>query len=338
MEKFCSYPFTKVHFSVSGKVYVCCAPWLGIPIGNVFTQPFAEIWNSAEAVKIRESILDGSFRYCHADKCPRIINGHVKKEGHNRDYRNIIEGKTTTLDGGPRLISLNYDNSCNLYCASCRDRVMVIDKKKQAELIRFQDSFIRSDLFKNARRITVSGSGEIFASAVYMDLFNKIEKSMNRDLKITFRTNGLLLTPANWERVKNIHNAVDWISISIDAASEKTYRLLRRGGDFKKLLANLEFLKELKKKNPFKVKLNFVVQKVNYKEMPDFIMLAKKYDCDMVAFAKILNTGTFNTREYIRAAVHEPANRAHKKFKKLLNQPIFKDPIVLLRNLANLVD
>ncbi|MCK5057422.1 MAG: radical SAM protein [Candidatus Aminicenantes bacterium] len=338
MERFCSYPFTKAHFSVSGKVYVCCAPWLGIPIGNIFSQPFDEIWNSAEAVKIRGSILDGSFRYCRADRCPRMITGLVEKEVHNREYRDIIKEKTTVLDWGPRLISLNYDNSCNLYCASCRDRVMVINKKKQEELIRFQDSFIHSDSFKNARRITVSGSGETFASAVYMDLFNKIEKPMNPDLKITFRTNGLLLTPGNWDRVKNIHYAVDLISISIDAASEKTYRLLRRGGDFKKLLANLEFLKELKKKKPIRVKLNFVVQKANYREMPVFIRLAKKYDCDVVAFAKILNLGTFNSRQYIRAAVHEPANRAHKKFKKLLKQPIFKDPIVKLRNLSNLVD
>ena len=88
----------------------------------------------------------------------------------------------------------------------------------------------------------------------------------------------------------------------------------------------------------FRLKINFVVQKDNYREMPAFIMLGKKYDCDIVAFARILNRGTFKDREYIRLAVHEPGNRAHKKFKKLLDQPIFNDPIVKLRNLSNLVE
>lgn len=338
MERFCSHPFNKVHFPVSGKVYVCCAPWLGIPIGNIFAEPFTDIWNSPAAIKIRESILDGSFRYCKEDKCPRMMTGLVKEEVHNEAYRDIIEKKTTTLAKGPQLISLNYDNSCNLYCASCRDKVMVIGKKRQEELIRFQDSFIESDLFKNAKRLTVSGSGETFASAVYMDLFNKIERDMNPGLKITLRTNGLLLTAKNWQRIKNIHYAVDLISISIDAAANKTYRLLRRGGDFKKLLRNLEFLKELKKENNFRIKFNFVVQKANYKEMPAFVKLAKKYDCNVVAFAKIFNLGTFNSADYIRAAVHEPGNPEYKKFKKLVNKPLFKDPIVKLRNLSNLVD
>lgn len=338
MKRFCPHPFNKAHLTVSGKVYVCCVEWLDIPIGNIFKEPFEDIWNSQTAKNIRESILDGSFKFCQTSKCPGIVSGLIEKEVNNTKFLDIIREKKTFLDKGPQLLSLNYDPSCNLRCESCRDKVRVLDKKRQKELIRFQDSLIKSGLFKNAKRLTVTGAGDPFASRVFMDLFTKIQKSENPGVKITLRTNGLLLTPKNWKRIKNAHYAIDDISISIDAASEKTYHLLRRGGDFNKLLKNLEFLKELKKKNNLTVKLKFVVQKLNYREMPEFVKLAKKFNCDRVAFSKIFNLGTYNSKNYNEAAVHEPVNPEFLEFKKILMDPMMKNPIVRLRNLSNLQD
>jgi len=337
MKGFCSHPFNKVHLSVSGKAFICCSAWLGLPIGNFFNEPFKDVWNSKTAFKIRKSILDGSFRFCSRNKCPRIVSGLIEKEVNNEEYLDIIKEKKVFLDRGPRLISLNYDNSCNLYCESCRNKVMVIDKKREEELIQFQDSLIKSDLFKNAKRLTISGAGEVFSSRVYMDLFTKLQNKKNPGLKITLRTNGLLLTPKNWERIKNVHYAIDLISISIDAATEKTYRLLRRGGNFNKLLENLKFLKELKRKN-FRVKLNFVVQKLNYREMLEFVKLAKKFNCDLIAFTKNFNLGNVTSEGYNEAAVHEPRHPEFLEFKKILMNPLLKDPIVKLKNLSNLLD
>jgi MoaA/NifB/PqqE/SkfB family radical SAM enzyme len=258
---------------------------------------------------------------------------------NNETFLDIIKEKKVTLDTGPRLLSLNYDTSCNLYCESCRDKVKVLDKKRQEELIRFQDALIKTDFFKKVKRLTVSGVGEVFASRVLMDLLtDKITKSRFPGLKIMLRTNGILLTPGNWERIKNVHYAIDTISISIDAAAENTYRLLRRGGDFNRLLKNLGFLKELKKKNNIKVILNFVVQKQNYREMPGFVRLAKTFDCDRVAFTKIFNLGTFNSNNYHDAAIHDPRHPEFPEFKKILAGPLLKDPMVNLKNLANLME
>lgn len=338
MKRFCSKPFNRMHISVSGEVFFCCSAWLNLPIGNIFKNQFEHIWNSRIAKKIRKSILNGSFKFCNKDICPHMVSGAITQEVKNKEFLDIIREKRITLNKGPRLISLNYDYSCNLYCESCRDSVKMIDKDRQEELIQFQNSFLKSDLFKNAKRITVSGTGEVFASKVYLDLFNKIKSSEHPDLKIILRTNGLLLTPENWERLNNIHYAIDLISISIDAATEKTYRKLRRGGNFNKLLDNLGFLKELKKKYNFEIKLNFVVQKSNYLEMPEFVTLAKKYDCDRIAFSKILNLGTYISEEYKNSAVHRPDNPEFSQLKTIINSSILKDPIVNLRNLSNLIE
>ena len=72
---FCSKPFK--WFEVSrgqreGDVFACCPSWLDTPMGNLDDSSVAEVWNSTAAVAIRESILDGSFRFCSRERCPSL--------------------------------------------------------------------------------------------------------------------------------------------------------------------------------------------------------------------------------------------------------------------------
>lgn len=336
--RFCPFPFSRAHISVSGDVFVCCSAWIGkTSIGNVFYNDFQDIWNSNMAQAIRESILDGSFKFCKQEICPRIVSGKNKKIPAPQ-YDKIIKNAQLVLEHGPEQLSLNYDYTCNLQCKSCRNEKRVLDTEHQKELIRFQNAFLRSPFFKHVKRLTITGAGETLSSKVYMDLFKKIQKVDNPQLKITLRTNGLLLTPQNWERIRNVHYAIDMISISIDAATEKTYQTIRQGGNFKKLLQNLEFVKELKKQHGIRIKFNFVVQKSNYREMPEFVTLAKRFASDIVAFSKILNLGTYSSEEYHEIAIHHPDHPDFTNLKRIINQPIFKDTIVHLRNLSHLLE
>ena len=209
-----------------------------------------------------------------------------------------------------------------------------MEPERQAQLIKFQDSLLTSDLIRNARRLTVTGAGEPFASKVYMDLFSKINRKELPNIKITLRTNGLLLTPSTWTKIKNMHYAVDMISISVDAATKETYRSIRRGGNFDRLLKNLYFIRGLKKNHPIKLKFNFVVQRGNYREMPQFAQFARRFDADRVAFTKIINLGTFDTDEYNNIGIHLPDHPEYPHFQEILNHPDLQDPIVRIRNIS----
>ena len=46
------------------------------------------------------------------------------------------------------------------------------------------------------------------------------------------------------------------------------------------------------------MRFNFVVQKMNYKEMPDFVKWGLELDVDEVFFTKILNWGTYTDEEF----------------------------------------
>ena len=66
----CGVPFNslEIHNNVC---FVCCPSWLPnkIEIGEI---PLKDIYNSKPVVDIRNSILDGSFKYCDKELCPYL--------------------------------------------------------------------------------------------------------------------------------------------------------------------------------------------------------------------------------------------------------------------------
>jgi len=156
--------------------------------------------------------------------------------------------------------------------------------------------------------------------------------------QITLCTNAQLWTRKMWSTIpKDIQVLVKSASISIDAATAKTYSINRRGGDFENLLENLEFIRELRTHGPLKhLMMSMVVQSNNYKEMRAFIHLGKRYNADVVWFSKIINWGSFSEYEYKDRAIHLPEHPCHSEFIDILNNEIFCDPIVYLGNLSEL--
>ena len=62
---------------------------------------------------------------------------------------------------------------------------------------------------------------------------------------------------------------------------------MRLGGKWDKINENLECIAELKQRHNFRFILHFVVQKDNYHEMEDIILLGRKYNADRVWLNKM---------------------------------------------------
>ncbi len=121
--RFCPAPFQQVDLEESGACYTCCSSWLPTPMGNVRHSPFPALWNGPVMRKIRESIYDGSFRYCRADRCPHIQSGTLPslEEGEAHPaYGTAVRERRTELPALPSVVNLVNDRSCNLACPSCR--------------------------------------------------------------------------------------------------------------------------------------------------------------------------------------------------------------------------
>ncbi|MCM1404671.1 MAG: hypothetical protein NC133_04220 [Prevotella sp.] len=141
-----------------------------------------------------------------------------------------------------------------------------------------------------------------------------------------------------WQLIINGYNTSD-IEISVDAATAETYRKLR-GADFENLMKNLTILCDLhRKKQIRKLVLNFVVQRDNFREMPAFVRLGQTLGVDCVNFQRM----NFKNSIYTPQELHEHCLIIDNKYLDyelwcVLEDPIFQEPIVDLRELQRYID
>ncbi len=57
-----------------GEVHPCCWANYG-SMGKLSEQTMQEIWNGERANEFRQSLLDGSYRFCKTQNCKYIANG-----------------------------------------------------------------------------------------------------------------------------------------------------------------------------------------------------------------------------------------------------------------------
>ena len=324
----CAVPFTELRIRVNGDCFICCPQWNNFKtIGNVFKTPnLEEIWNSETAQEIRRSMFDRSYQYCNLDLC------QVKKENYTDRFKDAIMTK------GPSFIALNYDPSCNLWCKMCRNEKIMIPRAGQERLIEFQNNLIKSPYFRDTKMINVTSNGDPFASKVFFHLFKNLDSKEFPNLKMRVRTHGLGLTPRNWKRIANVQRMISEIWISIDAATEDTYKIIRRGGKWDLLKKNLEFLQSIKPEFKFSLALHYIVQQDNFREMPAFVDFCKSFDADIVWFAKVYKGADMTQEEWEESAVHRPEHRLHQEFLEVMRHPNMIDPCIDWTNMEQFVN
>ena len=103
----CLIPFRFLHLQQhSGMVYAC--PYHTRPLGDLSESPLEEIWNGAEAQRMRQSLLDGevpAFCWNHSVACP-IISRTRDERSRYPAATDIVMGETdglALLEGWHRL-------------------------------------------------------------------------------------------------------------------------------------------------------------------------------------------------------------------------------------------
>lgn len=329
-------PFEYAQVDAEGQFFICCPLSLRKPVGNLGKGRFMELWNSRTAKKIRMSILDGSFRFCKLDYCGFFKRGVLQGQDEIKEpyFRKIIEQKIINLDRGPSTINMSYDKSCNLSCLSCRNERILPEKNELQKTYELHEEVFGPHV-NNIKRYIMSGSGDPFASKLFLNILRNFDAYSSSQTRIQLSTNGLLLDQRMWKSICN--RAIDWVDVSIDAATPETYRI-NRGGSFDKLLKNLEFLGSLKKNGDIKIlTIHFVIQENNFREMKQFVELGLKNDCTIINFKQLINWGTYSRMEYKRRAIQYPEHSEHIRFLENLEDPIFNNSRVAFNDLSHLV-
>ena len=269
---------------------------------------------------MRAGIHDGSFRHCNHAICPDIQAGtlplrrDVAKEPR---WRDIVRDRTTAMPGLPAFMNLSNDKSCNLACPSCRTgRIQFNDGPAYEARLALQRKLEAAFLTEPTEQgflVSVTGSGDPFASRIFRDFLFRFDAAKFPGLSVNLQTNGTLFTEKTWNNIARLHGHIGSVLVSLDAASEATYAVVRRGGDWGQLLANLDFLAGLRRAGRIReLILYFVVQRANFHEMPDFARLGKRLGADRITFQRAVNWGTWSRAEYDDQAVWDERHPARR--------------------------
>ena len=272
----CARPFDTVLVDRQGSCYACeCQSWLPQSIGNLQVKPLAEIIGGDMHQHLRDSVSDGTYRYCNDRHCGYIMS------------KRIHPAKGTRV----RHLRLAIDDSCNLRCPSCRTN-MIFHKEGSAYRlgIRLADR-INDWLHDHDHPIQVhmGSDGDPFASHVYRHFMAETPRRDN--IKYSILTNGLMFKEFHGT-VPHIMGNLQELGVSIDGATRSTYEELRLGGRWEKIVEALECMASLKQKHGFAFHLHMVVQKDNWREIPAMLELGDRYRADKVYFNRIKDWGT----------------------------------------------
>jgi hypothetical protein len=341
-DKFCKVPFKQLSTGFGGSAHACsCPAWVPFPIGNILTAESADdLWNSAGAVEIRRSILDGDFSYCSRTLCSFITAQKLprKDEITNPLFRSYIDNHTTTLRENPQELDLSYDRTCNLACPSCRTGIIGVPDDEPDVYSRARDRVILPLLKKLDGALYISGGGEAFASKHCRSILAVLNRRDYPGLYLHLITNAQLLTPQKWRDFPDLPEMVGTLSVSLDAAKAGTYEKLRRPGKWSPLMNNLELIARMRRSGEIRdFWINFVVQKDNYREMLDFVELGARLGVDQIWFQKVTNYGAYDEATFADIDVTSPRHPEHAELLEVLRSPLLRGPLINRQMLMSLL-
>jgi MoaA/NifB/PqqE/SkfB family radical SAM enzyme len=229
-----------------------------------------------------------------------------------------------TMVTGPQGLALCMDVSCSLHCVFCRDRPYYVDVSKRK--VESMAAFLQ-EAEPWMRQLRMDGCGEVLYSPFYRDLL-AIWKIPNT-VRLELFTNGHYFTENNLARLGLTR--IDQLYVGCDACTAEVYAKIRRGGHFDRLPAKFSVMADWRKAGKInRLWFIFVVNALNYAQMPDYVPFARQYGATMISFTPMLGDGP--VRDSLR--VLSPQHPQHADLLRVLRNPVLQAPDVELRGIV----
>ena len=284
----------------------------------------AKLVNSPISLKIRQEILAGRYYYCNTRICDFFNFKDTQKyqsqptAQDDFDELEFIDHPDLHVNKIPTNLIFDFDYTCNFKCPSCRTEIQNwnadhIRRPVNNRLVEKIKHLIIDNIQEQPINIRWCG-GEPFMSEVYMELFKYIISTGNTNIQNIVQTNGSLFI-AKKELVEDLLPYVSDLRISFDAGCPETYTLTRVGGDWDRLIENVKFVVALIQERKFKtiVSADYVVQKNNYKDLPQFVKVCKELGIQVNITHKMWNWGTWDEETFNDMNIYHP------------NHPLYQD-------------
>lgn len=196
------------------------------------------------------------------------------------------------LRSGPIHLQIEVSTFCNLACVMCPHPTL-IDNPRHMTLEQFRKII---DI-TNPLKVSLSGLGEPFLNP---DMLDMIRYASQRGVATITTSNLTLITPQLARQI--VASGLGLLKGSIDSTSAGTYFVIRQRDKHAQVLQSLANLRDAKRELGIAkpaVRLQFVMQQANFREIPEILDLCKKYEVDAVNFQPL----ELATEEYVDEAL-----------------------------------
>lgn len=275
-ERICPRPWERLATHVDGRANTCCPIWLDPSAIAHGSHLPTEQWNAPAIVELRRNLLAENYSKCA--NCPELGAGYARRA----DPAGLVAISPTP----PRELTIAFDLSCNLSCWSCRSESIMATPDQ----IRQQREALANlaEWRETLERVSLLHSGELFTSRPCIEWLRTLTPAEWPRLTLELFTNGTLLA-RRWTTLQNAHPFVRRFIISTDAATQRTYESIRRGGQWLDLLAGLQLVKGLRDAGQLAdgFQLNFVVQPDNLDDVPLMLEFAREHNVTCIMFGML---------------------------------------------------
>lgn len=213
----------------------------------------------------------------------------------------------------PKVVWLEPTTRCNAKCFTCPHSEM--DYGDDMDRVVYDK--VVNQILDHADEVILAGGGEPLMGRDFVSLVDRCVLK-NKDLELT--TNGTLLD--NEIIRKFVENRVR-VCVSMDGATVETYNAVRPNISFKKVLYQLEMIRDISAGvEDFFCYIRMVVMKRNMVDVPKMVELAHRYNIKMVHYT------AFNPGAVFGKAKEE----APERYANILNE-YFKEAHALARKL-----
>ena len=163
----CTTPFRYTDV-FDDKQFLCCPGWLDVDISQ--GKSIRENFNSDKAQDIRESILDGSYKYCDENQCPHLSALTQDKLDKRFVSKNDNTIKDFNLISEIESVGFSFDRSCNLQCPSCRvDFINYLGNERKSVDIKLEE--LDNEISKTVKRMYITGTADPLFIQNHLDSF-----------------------------------------------------------------------------------------------------------------------------------------------------------------------
>ena len=282
VKSYCELPFTRIRIDDMGGLNFCCYQGNRV-LGNLKINTFDELWNCDLANEIRREVMGNHLhKMCISKECAynyRNLDNKIETNTNTNEYPYTLEfslHRTHCNYGGK-----NPDR--NKVCMMCpRADIGFKEYIKEIPDITFELLNKLKPIFPYLRHFMVCGIAELFWEDKIFDVLDYVEfeKYKNR-IKFECITNGSLFN--NSTQIKLLEKVeFSHITFSLDAATSKTYKQIRKNNYFDTILKNIKLWTDRIDNTNHFVSISANVNMINIGEMPDLIRLAKQLNVDNV--------------------------------------------------------